>query len=97
MACVCGSFLRRNGEATTGDANGGGASVMDASFVHLPPSLLVNSEDRGTDKSALQHHRVHPLHMEYLERIVNQTSATSELCLYCVQRYGKNFIFRNEM
>lgn len=88
--CVCGSFLRRNGEAV----DSGAASVMDASFVHLPPSLLVDSdEDRSS--VALQQHRVHPLHLEYLESIIvndddddNEplSSPPSDLCLYCVQR-----------
>ena len=87
MDCACGSYLRRNGEASAalGDNHSvGGASVMDASFVHLPPSLLVQSDDREVER-ALQH-RVHPLHLEYLEGIVNQTIPSSELCLYCVQR-----------
>ena len=90
--CACGSYLRRNGEAT-GDSDGT-ASVMDASFVHLPPSLLVQSghSERGAIYKALQH-RVHPLHLEYLESIVNNETGSSssltsppELCLYCVQR-----------
>ena len=89
--CVCGSFLRRSGEAL----DSGAASVMDASFVHLPPSLLVESdEDRSS--VALQQHRVHPLHLEYLESIIVNnddenggeplSSSSSDLCLYCVQR-----------
>ena len=87
MDCACGSFLRRHGEnhAAYGGAS---SSVMDASFVHLPRSLLAVAADDGDDKAALeqqQHHRIHPLHVEFLQSVADQT-ASSALCLHCVQR-----------
>ena len=86
--CVCGSFLRR-------EKNAAASVVMDASFVHLPPSLLVDSSSSSSsheDNKASR--RIHPLHTEYLESLVagnenNDTAPTrsaAALCLHCVQR-----------
>ena len=57
---------------------------MDASFVHLPPSLVV--PDDGSDAAQLPD-RIHPLHVEYLEKVALEQTFASALCLACVQRY----------
>lgn len=57
---------------------------MDASFVHLPPSLQVQNDWQCATEKA-EHHRINPLHVEFLENVANQTTS-SELCLFCVQR-----------
>lgn len=86
MDCTCGSFLRRNASGiAAADGNGDGTTMMDASFVHLPPSLMVQQADTG-DKYGHQHH-INPQHVEFLEGIVHQT-ASSDLCLLCVERYN---------
>ena len=86
MDCTCGSFLRRNAErGEQQQQHGAAASVMmDASFVHLPPSLQVQNDlESGIEQP--QQHRINPLHVEFLESVVNET-ASSNLCSFCVER-----------
>jgi hypothetical protein len=87
MECECGSYLRRK---ATPDAVGPAAakdpSPMDASFVHLPPSLLLpqqgDSQTAGEQRTT--DHR-NPRHREFLEGIANQTFH-SALCVVCVEQ-----------
>mmetsp|Transcript_8302 Transcript_8302/g.16674 ORF Transcript_8302/g.16674 Transcript_8302/m.16674 type:complete len:427 (+) Transcript_8302:63-1343(+) len=87
MDCTCGSFLRRNAErGEQQQQHGGGAAsvMMDASFVHLPPSLQVQ-DDLQSATEKMEQHRINPLHVEFLENVASQT-ASSRLCLLCVHR-----------
>jgi len=72
-----------------------GAASMDASFVHLPPSLLVREEETPTHASKICYRDIKApssgflqryKHIKLLELAANSPQDPPRLCIDCVQR-----------
>lgn len=91
-SCTCGTNFGRRDSALPTD----GDQPMDASFIHLPPSLLMRNEDEHSVSAAHCHTPAENLtpenflksqnHLQLLERVANGDVEDVTLCMNCVER-----------
>jgi hypothetical protein len=110
--CACGHcYGLNNGNPSLDEGSGSGGrsqrssnsetpvTSLDASFVHLPPSLLLLQEESRSPRANMQQaQQLKPSagyldsfkHLTQLELAANSVARPPQLCLECVQRYVRS-------
>jgi hypothetical protein len=108
--CTCGHHYELDDDNDNNDKDDSGGTTrfqqssstgtpvtsLDASFVHLPPSLLLREEEKASPRTTMRHSQQLKStagflesfrHLAQLEQAANSAASPPRLCIECVQRY----------
>jgi hypothetical protein len=105
--CTCGHYYGLDDDSNDKGESGGIArsqqssstgtpvTSLDASFVHLPPSLLLREEEKASPRTTMRQSQQLKStagflesfrHLTQLEQAANSAASPPRLCIECVQR-----------
>jgi hypothetical protein len=98
--CTCGHYYGLDDDSSDKGESGGTArsqqssstgtpvTSLDASFVHLPPSLLLREEEKASPRTTMRQSQQLKSTAGFLEleQAANSAASPPRLCIECVQR-----------